>query len=77
MKYEKSVTGWAAYVPDLPGVIATGSTTEKRCDSLFERRLNSIVRGSGKTRCHFLSQRRQPKWSPSPKSIWMNLPKVV
>ena len=27
--YEKSVTGWAAYVPDLPGVIATGSTKEE------------------------------------------------
>jgi predicted RNase H-like HicB family nuclease len=22
--YEKSATGWAAYVPDLPGVITTG-----------------------------------------------------
>jgi predicted RNase H-like HicB family nuclease len=27
--YEKSVTGWAAYVPDLPGVIATGSTKKE------------------------------------------------
>ena len=27
--YEKSVTGWAAYVPDLPGVIATGQTKEE------------------------------------------------
>jgi len=27
--YEKSVTGWAAYVPDLPGVIVTGSTKEE------------------------------------------------
>ena len=27
--YEKSATGWAAYVPDLPGVIATGSTKEE------------------------------------------------
>jgi predicted RNase H-like HicB family nuclease len=24
--YEKSATGWAAYVPDLPGVITTGPT---------------------------------------------------
>lgn len=24
--YEKSATGWAAYVPDLPGVITTGRT---------------------------------------------------
>jgi len=24
--YEKSDTGWAAYVPDLPGVVTTGAT---------------------------------------------------
>jgi len=29
--YEKSDTGWAAYVPDLPGVVTTGRTrTEVR-----------------------------------------------
>lgn len=27
--YEKSSTGWAAYVPDLPGVITTGRTKEE------------------------------------------------
>jgi predicted RNase H-like HicB family nuclease len=27
--YEKSSTGWAAYVPDLPGVITTGKTKEE------------------------------------------------
>jgi len=27
--YEKSSTGWAAYVPDLPGVITTGQTKEE------------------------------------------------
>jgi predicted RNA binding protein YcfA (HicA-like mRNA interferase family)/predicted RNase H-like HicB family nuclease len=27
--YEKSSTGWAAYVPDLPGVITTGYTKEE------------------------------------------------
>ena len=26
--YEKSQTGWAAYVPDLPGVVTTGRTKE-------------------------------------------------
>ena len=26
--YEKSSTGWSAYVPDLPGVVTTGSTKE-------------------------------------------------
>jgi predicted RNase H-like HicB family nuclease len=26
--YEKSATGWSAYVPDLPGVITTASTKE-------------------------------------------------
>jgi predicted RNase H-like HicB family nuclease len=27
--YEKSQTGWAAYVPDLPGVITIGATREE------------------------------------------------
>ncbi|HYL14833.1 MAG TPA: type II toxin-antitoxin system HicB family antitoxin [Terriglobales bacterium] len=27
--YEKSATGWAAYVPDLPGVITTGRTKKE------------------------------------------------
>jgi predicted RNase H-like HicB family nuclease len=27
--YEKSSTGWAAYVPDLPGVVTTGSTKQQ------------------------------------------------
>jgi predicted RNase H-like HicB family nuclease len=27
--YEKSRTGWAAYVPDLPGVVTTGRTKEQ------------------------------------------------
>jgi predicted RNase H-like HicB family nuclease len=27
--YEKSATGWAAYVPDLPGVVTTGDTKEQ------------------------------------------------
>jgi predicted RNase H-like HicB family nuclease len=27
--YEKSRTGWAAYVPDLPGVVSTGPTREE------------------------------------------------
>ena len=27
--YEKSRTGWAAYVPDLPGVVTTGLTREE------------------------------------------------
>jgi predicted RNase H-like HicB family nuclease len=26
--YEKSGTGWSAYVPDLPGVVTTGATKE-------------------------------------------------
>ena len=27
--FEKSATGWAAYVPDLPGVISTGRSKEE------------------------------------------------
>ena len=26
--YEQSTTGWSAYVPDLPGCVATGATRE-------------------------------------------------
>jgi predicted RNase H-like HicB family nuclease len=26
--YEKSGTGWSAYVPDLPGVVTTGASKE-------------------------------------------------
>ena len=29
MVYEKSETGWAAYVPDLPGVVTTGRSREE------------------------------------------------
>jgi predicted RNase H-like HicB family nuclease len=27
--YERSQVGWAAYVPDLPGVVTTGRTKEE------------------------------------------------
>ncbi len=27
--YERSKTGWAAYVPDLPGVVTTGQSKEE------------------------------------------------
>lgn len=27
--YEKSSTGWAAYVPDLPGVVTTGPSRDE------------------------------------------------
>lgn len=27
--FEKSATGWAAYVPDLPGVVTTGKTKQE------------------------------------------------
>jgi predicted RNase H-like HicB family nuclease len=27
--YEKTATGWSAYLPDLPGVITTGHTKEE------------------------------------------------
>jgi len=32
--YEKTVTGYSAYAPDLPGCIATGSTFEETADSM-------------------------------------------
>ncbi|HKC01052.1 MAG TPA: type II toxin-antitoxin system HicB family antitoxin [Terriglobales bacterium] len=42
--YEKSGTGWAAYVPDLPGVVTTGSTkTEVR--SLIQKAIEFHLDG--------------------------------
>ncbi len=34
--YEKSSTGYAAYVPDLPGVIATGKTRSVVEKNIYE-----------------------------------------
>ena len=34
--FEKSSTGWAAYVPDLPGVITTGKTKEETHELIRE-----------------------------------------
>jgi predicted RNase H-like HicB family nuclease len=34
--FEKSATGWGAYVPDLPGVITTGQTKEEAQDLIRE-----------------------------------------
>jgi predicted RNase H-like HicB family nuclease len=34
--YEKSATGWSAYVPDLPGVVTTGATKENAQELIRE-----------------------------------------
>ena len=34
--YEKSGTGWSAYVPDLPGVVTTGSSKENAKELIRE-----------------------------------------
>jgi predicted RNase H-like HicB family nuclease len=34
--YEKSATGWSAYVPDLPGVITTGRTKQETHELIRE-----------------------------------------
>ena len=34
--FEKSATGWGAYVPDLPGVIATGRSKEETQELIRE-----------------------------------------
>jgi len=34
--FEKSATGWGAYVPDLPGVITTRKTKEEAQDLIRE-----------------------------------------
>lgn len=45
MIYEKTKTGYSAYVPDLPGVIATGklrSTVEKNIFDAINFHLNGL-----------------------------------
>ena len=34
--YEKSPTSWGAYVPDLPGCVATGATVEETGQAIRE-----------------------------------------
>jgi predicted RNase H-like HicB family nuclease len=34
--FEKTATGYSAFVPDLPGCIATGSTKEEAKQNIFE-----------------------------------------
>ena len=34
--YEKSSTGYSAYVPDLPGCISTGATREETQKNIYE-----------------------------------------
>ena len=34
--YEKSATGWSAYVPDLPGVVTTSRTKEEAKELIRE-----------------------------------------
>ena len=34
--YEKTATGWSAYVPDLPGVVTTGQTKEEAKELIRE-----------------------------------------
>lgn len=43
--YEKSSTGYGAYVPDLPGCVATGKTrkeTERRIREAIEMHIESL-----------------------------------
>ena len=42
--YEKSRTGWAAYVPDLPGVVTTG-TTRNEVRSLIQEAIEFHLDG--------------------------------
>jgi predicted RNase H-like HicB family nuclease len=42
--YEKSATGWAAYVPDLPGVITTGPT-KRDVQSLIKEAIEFHLEG--------------------------------
>jgi predicted RNase H-like HicB family nuclease len=58
--YEKSETGWAAYVPDLPGVVTTGRTRED-VRLLIQEAIEFHLDGLRKTDCRFL--RRAPRLS--------------
>lgn len=62
--YEKSATGWAAYVPDLPGVITTGPT-KKDVQSLIKEAIEFHLRGCETKTFLFLNRVPLPKSSPS------------
>ena len=54
--YEKSETGWAAYVPDLPGVVTTGRTREE---------VRSLIQEAIEFHLNGLRQDRLPVPQPS------------
>ena len=62
--YERSGTGYAAYIPDLPGCVATGSTR-----SAVERRIRSAVR------LHLKAVREDGQAVPSP-TTWAEVVRV-
>ena len=51
--YEKTATGWGAYVPDLPGLGVVGSTlaevkeTDNRLTELAESAINTAAQSPG------------------------------
>jgi predicted RNase H-like HicB family nuclease len=45
--YEKSSTGWAAYVPDLPGLVTTGKT-KKETQQLMREAIDFHLEGQRK-----------------------------
>ena len=54
--YEHAADNWSAYVPDLPGCIATAATREET-EQNFARQLSSISRGCGSTAQQSLNHR--------------------
>jgi hypothetical protein len=58
--YEKSGTGWSAYVPDLPGVVTTGPTRETR-RNLFAKPSSFTWKDFEKTICPSLNPLLPPK----------------
>jgi predicted RNase H-like HicB family nuclease len=57
--YEKSGTGWAAYLPDLPGVVTTGRSREE---------VRSLIRKAVEFHLDGLQEDRLPIPQPSAES---------
>jgi len=58
--YEKTGTGWSAYVPDLSGVVTTGRTKEE-VQRLIREAIEFHLEGCDRTTCRYPSPAHQPK----------------
>jgi len=65
--YEKSTTGWAGYVPDLPGVVTTGASKDET-QQLIRKAIQFHLEGLGEDNLPIPSAAPWPRSSPSRKS---------